>query len=72
MNWLACFPLVIPSLTVEILTTRMISAALGCWNQKASTMWMSGTSGGIWGLAEGYSLMIGGNAEVVEQVTPDL
>jgi 6-phosphogluconate dehydrogenase len=27
-----------------------------------------GTSGGIWGLAEGYSLMIGGEAEVVEQL----
>ena len=26
-----------------------------------------GTSGGVWGLAEGYSLMIGGEAEVVEQ-----
>lgn len=25
-----------------------------------------GTSGGIWGLAEGYSMMIGGEAEVVE------
>ncbi len=26
-----------------------------------------GTSGGIWGLAEGYSMMIGGVAEVVER-----
>lgn len=26
-----------------------------------------GTSGGVWGLAEGYSLMIGGEAEIVEQ-----
>ena len=30
----------------------------------------SGTSGGIWGLAEGYSLMIGGDAEVVERLRP--
>jgi 6-phosphogluconate dehydrogenase len=30
----------------------------------------SGTSGGIWGLTEGYSLMIGGKAEVVEKVHP--
>lgn len=30
----------------------------------------SGTSGGIWGLAEGYSLMIGGKAEVVEKLRP--
>jgi 6-phosphogluconate dehydrogenase len=27
-----------------------------------------GTSGGIWGLTEGYSLMIGGKAEVVERL----
>jgi 6-phosphogluconate dehydrogenase len=27
-----------------------------------------GTSGGVWGLAEGYSLMIGGEAEVVESL----
>jgi len=30
----------------------------------------SGTSGGIWGLAEGYSLMIGGKPEVVEKLRP--
>ena len=29
-----------------------------------------GTSGGVWGLKEGYSLMIGGEAEVVESVKP--
>jgi 6-phosphogluconate dehydrogenase len=29
-----------------------------------------GTSGGIWGLSEGYSLMVGGEAEVVEQLHP--
>ncbi|MEP7137751.1 MAG: phosphogluconate dehydrogenase (NAD(+)-dependent, decarboxylating) [Chloroflexota bacterium] len=29
-----------------------------------------GTSGGIWGLAEGYSLMIGGQAEVAEKMRP--
>lgn len=29
-----------------------------------------GTSGGIWGLAEGYSLMIGGGKAVVERLTP--
>ena len=29
-----------------------------------------GTSGGVWGLAEGYSLMIGGKAEVVEKLRP--
>ncbi len=30
----------------------------------------SGTSGGVWGLAEGYSLMIGGDAAVVEKLKP--
>ena len=29
-----------------------------------------GTSGGIWGLTEGYSLMIGGQAEVAEKMRP--
>jgi 6-phosphogluconate dehydrogenase len=29
-----------------------------------------GTSGGIWGLKDGYSLMIGGEPEVVERLTP--
>jgi 6-phosphogluconate dehydrogenase len=29
-----------------------------------------GTSGGIWGLTEGYSLMIGGEKEPVERLTP--
>ena len=29
-----------------------------------------GTSGGVWGLAEGYSLMIGGEAGVVESLRP--
>ena len=28
------------------------------------------TSGGIWGLAEGYSMMIGGDAQVVEHLKP--
>ena len=29
-----------------------------------------GTSGGVWGLAEGYSLMIGGDAAAVERLRP--
>ncbi|HLT26084.1 MAG TPA: decarboxylating 6-phosphogluconate dehydrogenase [Zeimonas sp.] len=29
-----------------------------------------GTSGGVWGLAEGYSLMIGGDPQVVERLRP--
>jgi 6-phosphogluconate dehydrogenase len=29
-----------------------------------------GTSGGIWGLAEGYSLMIGGKAEIAQRLRP--
>ena len=31
-----------------------------------------GTSGGVWGLAEGYSLMVGGDAEAVERLRPAL
>jgi 6-phosphogluconate dehydrogenase len=30
----------------------------------------SGTSGGIWGLTEGYSLMVGGNPETIERLRP--
>ncbi len=29
-----------------------------------------GTSGGIWGLTEGYSMMVGGDAEVVKRLSP--
>ncbi len=29
-----------------------------------------GTSGGVWGLTEGYSMMIGGDAAVVERLSP--
>lgn len=32
----------------------------------------SGTSGGIWGLMEGYSLMVGGRPEAIEQIRPAL
>ena len=32
----------------------------------------AGTSGGIWGLAEGYSLMVGGSADAVARVRPAL
>ena len=31
-----------------------------------------GKSGGIWGLAEGYSMMVGGGKEAVERLTPIL
>jgi len=29
-----------------------------------------GTSGGIWGLTEGYSMMVGGDADIVERLRP--
>jgi 6-phosphogluconate dehydrogenase len=29
-----------------------------------------GTSGGVWGLAEGYSMMVGGDEAVIERLTP--
>ena len=31
-----------------------------------------GTSGGVWGLAEGYSMMVGGDSAAVEQIRPVL
>lgn len=31
-----------------------------------------GTSGGVWGLAEGYSMMVGGEAKPVERIRPAL
>ncbi len=31
-----------------------------------------GTSGGVWGLSEGYSMMVGGDAKAVEHVRPAL
>jgi 6-phosphogluconate dehydrogenase len=31
-----------------------------------------GTSGGVWGLAEGYSMMVGGEGAAVEHITPIL
>ena len=30
----------------------------------------SGTSGGVWGLAQGYSMMVGGDVDVVERLRP--
>ncbi len=30
----------------------------------------TGTSGGIWGITEGYSMMIGGDPEIVERLRP--
>ena len=33
-------------------------------------MWMSGTSGGVWGLENGYSIMVGGDDEVVARLRP--
>ncbi|MBZ5695267.1 MAG: decarboxylating 6-phosphogluconate dehydrogenase [Acidobacteriia bacterium] len=38
--------------------------------QKKMNFVDSGTSGGIWGLTEGYSMMIGGDAEVVKRLAP--
>jgi 6-phosphogluconate dehydrogenase len=45
-------------------TQRRASAVAQCQIQYVD----SGTSGGIWGLAEGYSLMIGGDEAVVERL----
>lgn len=32
----------------------------------------AGTSGGIWGLAEGYSIMVGGEKDIIEKIKPIL
>ena len=47
-------------------TQRRHEAALG----KGFHFVDAGTSGGVWGLKEGYSLMIGGDPEPVERLTP--
>jgi 6-phosphogluconate dehydrogenase len=39
-------------------------------NQKGIHYLDVGTSGGVWGLVEGYSLMVGGNEEAVEHLRP--
>jgi 6-phosphogluconate dehydrogenase len=39
-------------------------------NQKGIHYLDVGTSGGVWGLAGGYSLMVGGNEEAVEHLRP--
>jgi 6-phosphogluconate dehydrogenase len=39
-------------------------------DQKGISFVDCGTSGGVWGLKEGYSLMVGGKKEVVERLSP--
>jgi 6-phosphogluconate dehydrogenase len=38
--------------------------------EKGIHMLDAGVSGGVWGLAEGYSMMVGGNEAIVEQLRP--
>ena len=38
--------------------------------EKGITMLDCGTSGGIWGLTEGYSLMVGGDADAYARIEP--
>ena len=47
-------------------TMRLASAL----HERGVNMVDVGTSGGIWGLKEGYSMMIGGDKEVVERLRP--
>lgn len=47
--------------------TQRLAAGLA---QKGIQMVDVGTSGGIWGLKEGYSMMIGGSKEAVEHLRP--
>jgi 6-phosphogluconate dehydrogenase len=47
--------------------TQRLAAAL---REKGIQMVDVGTSGGIWGLTEGYSMMVGGESESVEHLRP--
>ena len=47
-------------------TVRRAAAA----QEKGITMLDAGTSGGVWGLTEGYSLMVGGDAEAFARLEP--
>ena len=40
--------------------------------RRASSYVDAGTSGGIWGLQVGYCLMVGGDADAVDPLVPDL
>jgi 6-phosphogluconate dehydrogenase len=39
-------------------------------SQKKINFVDSGTSGGVWGLTDGYSMMVGGDADVVKRLSP--
>ena len=43
-----------------------------CAEREHRTTSTAGTSGGVWGLAEGYSLMVGGDEAVGRAAAPDL
>jgi 6-phosphogluconate dehydrogenase len=47
-------------------TMRRAAAVVG----KGFTFVDCGTSGGVWGLTEGYSMMVGGDADVVKRLSP--
>ena len=58
------------SSTAATPTTRTPSGARSRSKRAASHYIDCGTSGGVWGLREGYSLMIGGDAAAVERLRP--
>ncbi len=66
----AACPRAIHSSTAAIRTTGTRSGAPQALGARQIHYVDSGTSGGVWGLAEGYSLMIGGDAAVVERLRP--
>ena len=49
--------------------TQALAAKVG---ERGLSMVDVGTSGGVWGLAEGYSMMVGGHGEAVERLRPAL
>ncbi|NOK64166.1 MAG: decarboxylating 6-phosphogluconate dehydrogenase [Chloroflexi bacterium AL-W] len=55
---------------VGIAITKIPNAVLQCSRSINSLLSMLVPAGGVWGLTEGYSMMIGGDKEVVEQFAP--
>ncbi len=53
-----------------IRTTRTHCGARPALVQKKMNFVDCGTSGGVWGLTEGYSMMVGGDADVVKRLAP--
>ena len=60
----------IRSLMAGTRTTKTRCAARRRSMQKKMNFVDCGTSGGVWGLTEGYSMMVGGDADLVKRLAP--